>query len=238
MINLYNALGAEKLLPETIILKNIPFAIALPMQQLHGMDGAVVTDKAAIQPRQISLEGRIYYPGDKGRIEQELDSLLAFLMHPPIEVYREHYQDRHLIAYPLGAPQDWIDRGAELALQIPMVAPDPYFYGQEVMVEVSDTQVIDVSGTAPTWPVITTADSVVNLHVANGLTGKEFTVSSAGGVVEVDCFPLNLSVKVDGENALDLIDDTWKLCSWELLPGNNQITTSAPIALVYRPRWY
>lgn len=238
MIKLTNALGAEKLLPETIIFKQVPFDLHLPFQQLYGRDGAVKTGKTTIPPRQFVLDGRIYYPGDKGRIERELDSILSFLMHSPIEVYRLHTHDRFLRAYPLGAPQDWIDLGIELGLRIPMIALDPYWYGQEVTVAVSGTQTIEVDGTAPTYPLIKTTGSVSSLTVSNQLTGKEFVVAGATGVIEVDCDKRNMSVTVDGANRIDLIDDDWVLHSWALLPGDNQITANTPITLAYRPRWY
>ena len=237
MIKLTNALGAEKILPLTMFFKRVPLEIEVPSQPLFGLDGEVRTGKSTLRPRQFVLDGRIYYP-DKDRIERELDSLLSLLMNPPIEVYRQHYHDRFLRAYPLGAPQDWIDDGAELGLQIPMIAHDPYWYGPEVTVNISGTQTITVEGTAPTYPLITTAGSVSSLTVSNALTGKGFAVTGASGVVEVNCDHREMTVKVNGINRIDLINEDWLLNSWELLPGENQITTNTPITLVYRPRWY
>lgn len=237
MIKLTNALGAEKILPLTMSLSRMPLKIEVPSQSLYGLDGDVVTGKATLRPRQFILEGSIYYP-DKGRIERELDALLSFLMHPPIEVYRNHRHDRFLRAYPLGAPQDWLDGGAELALRIPMVALDPYWYGPEVEVTVTGTQTIEVGGDAPTRPLITTVGSVSSLTVSNLLTGKNFTVSGAAGMIEVDNDERNPSVTVGGVNRLDLINGEWLLHSFDLLPGQNQITTNTPITMVYRPRWY
>ncbi len=236
MIKLVNALGAEKSLPETIIFKQVSLDLHLPFQQLYGRDGAVKTGKTTIPPRQFVLDGRIYYPGDKGRIERELDSILSFLMHPPIEVYRLHTHDRFLRAYPLGAPQDWIDLGIELGLRIPMIALDPYWYGQEVTVQIDGMQTITVDGTAPTYPLITTAGSVSNLTVSNLLTGKEFTVAGATGAIEVD--NAEYTVTVDGINRLDLVNEDWFLAGFDLLPGQNQITTNTPITITYHPRWY
>jgi phage-related protein len=235
VIRLTNALGAEKILPLTMFFKRVPLEIEVPSQPLFGLDGDVVTGKPTLRPRQFVLDGRIYYP-DKGRIERELDSLLSLLMKPPIEVYRQHYHDRFLRAYPLGAPQDWIDLGAELSLQIPMIAPDPYWYGPEVEVTVSGTQTITVEGNAPTMPLITTTSSVSSLTLSNLLTGKEIVVSGATGVIEVD--NAEHTVRVDGDNRLDLITEDWLLTGFELLPGQNQITTTTPITLTYRPRWY
>ena len=237
MVRLTNSLGAEKVLPLTMSFRRVPLDIEVPSQPLLGLDGDVVTGKPTLRPRQFTLEGGIYHQ-DKTQIRRELDSILSFLMHPPVEVYRQHYHDRFLRAHPFGAPQDWLDGGAELALRIPMVAHDPYWYGQEVTVTVSGTQTITVDGTAPTYPLITTASSVSSLVVSNALTGKEFAVSGATGVIEVDCDERNLSVTVGGVNRIDLIDDDWVLHSWALLPGANQITTNTPVTLVYRPRWY
>ena len=235
MVRLTNSLGAEKVLPLTMSLRRVPLEISVPGQPLYGLDGDVVTGRPTLRPRQFVLEGGIYHR-DKTQIRRELDSLLSFLMHPPIEVYRYHTHDRFLRAYALGAPQDWIDLGAELQLRIPMVAHDPYWYGQEVTVTVSGTQTITVDGTAPTSPLITTTGSVSNLAVGNSLTDKEFTVTGATGVIEVD--NAEHTVMVDGDNRLDLITEDWLLTGFDLLPGQNQITTNTPITLVYRPRWY
>ena len=237
MIKLTNALGAEKILPLTMSFRRVPLEIDVPSQPLLGLDGDVVTGKSTLRPRQFTLEGGIYHP-NKEHIRQELDSILSFLMHPPIEVYRHHTHDRFLRAHALGAPQDWIDLGAELSLRIPMIAHDPYWYGPEVTVNISGTQTITVEGTAPTYPLITTVSSVSSLVVSNALTGQEFVVTGATGVIKVDCDKRNMSVTVGGINRVDLIDDDWVLHSWALLPGENQITTNTPITLTYRPRWY
>jgi len=237
VIKLTNALGAEKILPLTMSFRRVPLEIDVPSQPLLGLDGDVVTGKSTLRPRQFTLEGGIYHP-NKEHIRQELDSILSFLMHPPVEVYRQHYHDRFLRAHPLGAPQDWIDLGIELGLRIPMIALDPYWYGPEVEVTVSGTQTITVEGNAPTMPLITTTSSVSSLTVSNLLTGKGFAVSGATGVIEVDNDERNPSVVVGGVSRLDLISEPWLLNGFELLPGANQITTNTPITVTYRPRWY
>ena len=117
-----------------------------------------------------------------------------------------------------------------------MIAHDPYWYGQEVTVTVSGTQTIEVAGTAPTYPLITTAGSVSNLTVSNLLTGKEFAVAGATGVIEVD--NADHTVTVDGINRLDLVNEDWFLAGFDLLPGQNQITTNTLVTITYHPRWY
>lgn len=234
MIKLINVRGIERLLPETIILKRIPFGISIPYQRLVGRDGAVTTGRPTYEPRQFVLEGRIYYP-DKERIEQELDALLSLLAHPPIKVYRLYTKARYLTAYPLGAPQDWIDKGAELGISIPMMALDPYWYGPAAEVGVTGTKTVHVDCTAPVIPVISTVNSVSGLTVVNQTTGQQISVSKAGRIV-VD--NEHFTVLVDNEPALDAVNENWMLYGFELVPGDNVITTNVPINIVYRHRWY
>jgi phage-related protein len=231
VVRLTNALGAEKILPLTMSFKRVPLDFDVPIQPLSGRDGAVKTGKTTLRERQFILEGGIYH-----NTRQELDSILSFLMHPPIEVYRQHYHDRFLKAEPLGAPQDWANLDRELTLRIPMIAMDPYWYGQEVVEQITGTQTITVDGTAPTHPLIATTGPVSNLTVYNALTGKSVVVDGATGVVEVDND--QFAVTVSGTNRLDLVNENWLLHGWELLPGENQITTNTPITVTYRPRWY
>ena len=235
MVRLTNALGAEKVLPLTMSFRRVPLDIEVPSQPLYGRDGDVRTGKTTLRTRQFVLEGSIYYP-NKERIRQELDSILSFLMHPPVEVYRQRYHDRFLKAYPMGGLQDWLDAGSELQLRIPMVALDPYWYGQEVEVQVSGTQVIEVDGTAPAYPVITTVGSVSGLTISNALTEQTITITDADGVVKVDCY--DYTVTADGVPCLNLVNENWLVEGFQLRPGQNEITTTAPITITYRPRWY
>jgi phage-related protein len=237
MVKLVNALGAEKVLPPTIALKRVPLDIAVPSQTLPGRSGEVKTGRSTLAARRFSLEGRIYDP-DRAQIEQEFDSLATFLMRVPLQVYRRSEHDRFLFAYPTGAPQDWIDHGAELALSVPLVALDPYWYGPQTTAEVSGTQTIEVGGSAPTLPVIKTAGAETAVTVSNATTGQSIVVTglSVAGVIEVDC--ANFTVTVGGAGALDHVNESWFASGFELRPGENEITTTKPIELVYRPRWY
>ena len=234
MIKLVNATGAEKILPETIIFRNVSLNLNVPIQQLVGMDGGVKTGKTTIVPRQFSLEGRIYYP-DKERIKDEFDSLLSFLMASPIEVYRLEQHDRFLLAHPQGAPHSWIDLGKELELSIPMIALDPYWHGPQTTVEVASAQVVEVDGNAPVSPFVRTTGSVAGLTLLNRTSSNELIVSGAG-VIEVD--NANFTCRINGGNRLDAVNPEWLILGFRLLPGENQIETNRAIEMVYRPRWY
>ena len=234
MKKLNNAFGQEKTLPIAMRWRRVPLEIEVPSQPLHGRDGEVVTGKPRRRPRAFTLEGSIYHP-DKSQIEQEADALLAFLMQMPVKVYRQHYHDRYLLAYPQGAAQDWLDAGAELQLKIPMVALDPYWYGPEVELTLSGTQTITVAGNAPAIPFIRTTGSASGLTVSNQTTGRQVVVSGASGVIGVD--NVNHVVTIDGAERLDLVNDEWVLYGFELIPGDNLISTSTQITMTYRPRW-
>ncbi len=237
MVRLTNARGADKILPLTMSFRRVPLEIEVPTQPLFGRHGEVVVGRPRRRPRKFTLQGSIYHH-DKNEIRRELDSILSLLMHPPIEVYRHHTHDRCLVAYPVGAPHEWRGRGQELNLQITMVAPDPDWVGPTTTASVSGTRTIEVAGTAPTHPLIKTTGSVSSLTVSNALTGKGFAVTGASGVVEVNCDHREMTVKVNGINRIDLINEDWLLNGWELVPGANQIATNTPIMVTYRPRWY
>lgn len=247
MIKLVNRMGAEWRLPPTILFKRVPFTIHVPHQPLVGGDGAVRTGKVTVQPRQFVLEGRIYHPGNRERIRQELEGLLSFLMRPPIEV---HHHGRFLRAYPLGAPQDWIDEGAELGLQLPMVALDPYWYGAEVTAtetRAAAWQVV-VDGSAPTPPVVrieVTAPGT-DLLLTNSTNGRTLVVEGpylAGDVVTVytATYEATLTRSAETMPIVDALGDEFVVGGFELEPDINELTYTGPTAnvtLTYRPRWY
>lgn len=247
MIKLVNKRGAEWRLPPTILFKRVPFTVHVPHQLLVGGDGAVRTGKVTVQPRQFVLEGRIYYPGDRERIRQELEGLLPFLMRPPIEV---HHHGRFLRAQPLGAPQDWIDEGAELGLQLPMVALDPYWYGAEVTATEENVTAwqVEVDGTAPTPPVVRIEVTVpgTDLLLTNSTNGRSLLVEGSylvGDVVTVYTATYEATVTRSGETSpiVDALGDEFVLAGFELEPDTNELTYTGPAAdvtLTYRPRWY
>src|SRR5690625_226507 len=243
MTMLVNRAGAEWRLPPTILFKRVPYAVHVPYLAVAGTDGAVRTGRDVVQPRQFALEGRIYYPGDKARIRRELEDLLQFLMQPPIEVHRHH---RFLLAHPLGAPQDWIDEGAELGLQLPMVALDPYWYGVEATHEKAGATscTIDVDGTAPADPLVTIEITAPGsgLHLVNTPTGQAIELDGdylAGDVVTIDT--ATYDARLNDEPIIDRLSDEYITHGFELVPGTNVIEYTGPeadVTIKYRPRWY
>lgn len=234
MIKLVNRLGAQKVLPVTFSLTQIPLDIQVPYQPLSGRHGAVQTGKATMSPRQFTIQGTIIHRS-KANTRQELDELLPFLMQAPIEVYRHHEDTRFLRAHPVGTPQDWLTGDAEVRLRVPMIALDPYWYGPEVTVQVSGTQTVDVDGSAPVGPLVRTTGSVAGLTLINNTNSNELIVSGTG-VIEVD--NEDFTCRINGENRLDAVNPEWLILGFRLLPGENQIETNRAIEMVYRPRWY
>ena len=116
-----------------------------------------------------------------------------------------------------------------------MVAPDPYWYGPEVTVQVSGTQTVDVDGSAPVAPLVRTLTSAEGLTLLNATTGDELIVTGSG-VIEVD--NTEFTCLINGNNRLDTVNREWLLSGFSLVPGANEIITSTPVELIYRPRWY
>lgn len=235
MIKLINAKAEVKILPPTISIPRMSLDLDTPTQNLQGRDGSVQTGKTTIRSRQFALEGSLYHP-NKSEIESELDSLLAFLMQSPLRCCRTKNSERYLTIIPQGTPQDWLDRGAEIRIRIPVEAHDPYWYGDEVELTLSGTQTITVAGNAPTTPFVETTGNASNLTVVNATTGKQMVVTGVNGKIRVD--GVNDKVTVDGVNQLDRINDEWLAYGFELLPGDNFISTNTEIKLTYRPRWF
>lgn len=245
MIQLRNRLGATITLPATISWRRVPLAIGGPfVANAHG-DGSVSVGRRRIEARQFTLSGSVYYPS-RERIRQEADTILAFLQHPPIEVFRGVEDERRLYAYPQGVSQDWVDAGAELVIDIPMIAPDPYWYGNEVThtETAAATWQIELGGTAPTHPVVRIALSAsgTGLSVTNEATGQAIALGGdyqAGSLVTIDT--AGYHADVDGEPVVDRLANTFIASGFVLWPGVNTLAYSGPTAdvtLIYRPRWY
>lgn len=240
MVKITNRTGATKILPMTMLWRDVPLDVIIPTQPLFGRHGAVKTGRPTLAPRQITLRGAIYYR-DKARIRRELDNLLPFLMLGPLQVYQHQDDNRFMIAEFLGAPQEWLDERVDLRLRIHLLATDPHWYGREVALNLSGTQTITVGGNAPTAPVIKATGTGSGLAVANHTNGDAIIVSS-GGPVEVDS--VNQTCLVNQAERIDLINREWVLGrrgtehGFELFPGENRLQTSRAIEIKYYPRWW
>lgn len=213
----------------------------------HG-DGNVIVGRSRIEARQFMLSGSIYFPS-RQQIRDAADNLLQFLQHPPIEVFKWPTPDqRRLFAWPQGAPQDWMDAGAELVIDIPMLAPDPYWYGAEVVEteEDADEWSLDVDGNAPAHPVVTIeiddTGSSLSLSGPGGVIGLEGEYQS-GDVVMVDTarYEATLTRNAQTEPINDHLSDEYVTNGFALVPGTNALDYDGPKATVtlrYRPRWY
>lgn len=241
MIRLANRLGATLTLPVTISWRRVPLSIEVPTLVNAGGHGSVVVGRSRIEARQFTLSGSIYYP-NRQAVREAVDNLLQFLQHPPIEVFKWPDDERRLYAWPQGAPQDWMDAGAELVIDIPMIAPDPYWYGTEVSVSAGST--INVSGNAPTPPLVTiqfnaSGSGVRLMHNGTGRAIQLAGSFSSGSVLVINTARCHATL--NGEPVNDRLSDEFIAYGFELVPGANALTYTGPSASVtvtYRPRWY
>lgn len=249
MIRLANRLGATLNLPVTISFRRVPFSIGVPtVPNAHG-DGSVVVGRSRLEPRQFTLSGSIYYPSRQA-IRTAADNLLQFLRHPPIEVFKWPGDERRLYAYPQGVPQDWMDAGAELVVDIPMLAPDPYWYGSEVVETqaTAGTWSVEVGGNAPTHPIVIfdTLDTGQGLTITNSKNGHIIELDgsiSMGDRVVVDTARFESTCESSGDTTPvnDWLNDEFIVLGFVLVPGENTLIYDGPMAdvtLTYRPRWY
>src|SRR5690606_10470715 len=146
----------------------------------HG-DGSIIVGRSRLDARQFTLSGSIYYPSRQA-IRDAADTLLSFLQYPPIEVFKwPAPDDRRLFCWPQGAAQGWMGAGAEFVSDIPMLAPDPYWYGAEVVETETDADgwSTDVTGNAPALPVVTFSLSASGTSIE--LLGPAGTIELDGG---------------------------------------------------------
>lgn len=249
MIRLVNAAGAKLTLPTTISFRRVPLSIGVPIVNNSGGDGAVVVGRSRLEARRFSLSGSIYYP-DKQQIRDEADKLLQFLQRRPIEVFKWSDSERRLYSYPQGLPQDWVDAGAELQIDIPMLAPDPLWYGDEVTHEEAEASTwnVDLDGTAPALPVVkfTVTETGNGLQLTNTNTGQTIELDGsyqAGDVVTVDTatFDAARTRGAETEPIIDRMSDWFVASGFELQPGLNTLQYTGPrtdISMTFRPRWY
>ncbi len=249
MIQLRNRLGATITLPATISWRRVPFAIRAPVvDNAHG-DGSIVIGRHRLEARQFRLSGSIYYPS-RERIRQEADTILSFLQHRPIEVFKWPGSERRLYAYPQGMSQDWLDAGAELVVDIPMLAPDPYWYGAEVeeAEDEADEWEIEVAGTAPTHPIVTVHAATAGAAMTVRQLETELCIYvsgpfQAGDLVTVDTAAFTATLHRGGIEMpiIDQLGDEFVARGFVLVPGTNVLQYTGPsadVTLTYRPRWY
>lgn len=247
-----NAFGATKILPPTISWRSVPLEISVPLAELADRPGAVRTGRSRLRPRTIRIEGPIYYP-DPAAIRAEVDSILELLSHPPLQVYQHHEDERYLLAWPTGAPQEWIDARREVQLSVSLVAPDPLFNGpQEERVEgevwSGHSWLIDVDGTAPTHPVITIRVGGTGgpLILYNNTAGLHIHVGGTyqpGDVVVVDTSRYTATLQRGGVETpiVNRLGDEFLVSGFELEAGENVLLYMGPaadVAVSWRPRWY
>ena len=249
MVRMANRLSATLELPVTISWRRVPLSIRVPaVVNAHGHGSVIVGPNGRIDARQFTLSGSIFDP-NREVIRAKADELLAFLQHPPIEVFKWPSPDsRRLFAWPQGVPQDWVDAGAELVVDIPMLAPDPFWYGAEVAETEEDASEweVEVVGNAPALPVVT---------FEIGESGSNLALVGPGGVIELEGeyeagdlitvdttrFEATLTRSGDTDPINDRLSDVFVADGFVLVPGANALAYDGPAAavtLTYRPRWY
>jgi phage-related protein len=244
MIRMTNDTGATLSLPLTMGWQKVSLSKTVSVQGLVTGGGVVSGYCDGYAPRDFTLSGSLFY-GSKASNLAGYDELKRFLSHSPIEVERN---DRFVVAYVTGFDCNGLDDDDELELSVSFVAPDPFFYGDEVTEEAlavttSATVSIEVEGTSPTEPIITI--EVVSATAENiSISTENYVIDLAGDyevgdVITIDC--KRFLADLNGASIVGFLGDDFLIDGFVLLVGNNDVTIEADgtidVLLKYRTKW-
>jgi len=251
MISLTNAKDSTLTLPLTMTWDAIPLAKSVQVEKLT-RGGGVVAGFQALQPRTFTLHGSLFY-GSVALNHAAYDEIKKFLQETPIEVCR--YEDRDILAYPTKYEMKGLDRDIELNLSIGFIAPDPLFYGVQLVHDEEDLTdgtafVIANDGTVNSKPVIhisLTSGSLTDLAIsANGHTIEIDGIFEADDEILIDCDKFTVQAKeLYGEyiSIITLVGDDFLVYGFELIPEDQSVTITATgvytldATFTYRNRW-
>ena len=129
-VKLVNNEGQELDLPFTLSWTDTDTTKEVPTIERATGDGAARAGKERVASREFTISGPIYkYP--RHDIKDKLDEIIEFMRFTPIRVYQQDYDERFIYAFPQGDSRSWTDNRKELDLDIPFIAPDPYFYSED-----------------------------------------------------------------------------------------------------------
>lgn len=248
MIQLWNALGAQLDLPIGISWRDIDRRMTVPWERVDG-PGAVQTRDSTMEPRRFELRGSIWYP-DHAQVEDKRDEILAFLRRPPIEIARYQGADRTIRATPTGVPERWLDLRTELALRIPFIALDPYFYGPlynetEEITSTPHTWTIPAAGNESVEPVVTfliEGGAAEDIELSNGEQSIELEGEWADGT-EIVVDNAQYLIAADDLPAMEHATEDWLLNGFAVGPDDTQLVfaadslTTVKVTTRYHPRW-
>lgn len=241
MINMTNSLGISFSLPITIGWDKVAIQKRAEVNEL-AQGGGVIAGRLTYMPRSFNITGSIFV-GEKVANNTFYDELKNFLRYEPIEISRGY--DRHILAYMRGIDCNGMDDDAELELNISMIAPDPFFYGAEVLEEMDapGTSPITISGnvgTQPTITVIVTSALAEDLAISIG----DYVIDILGDLVLDDVIVINCkdyTVTLNGDSIIGSVGDDFLINGITLFPGESNViiemTGTADVAFLYRPLW-
>ena len=255
-VKLINNEGQQLDLPFTLSWTDTNTTKEVPIIERATGDGASRAGKERVVSREFTISGPIYkYP--RRDIRDKLDEIIEFMRFTPVRVYQQDYDERFIYAFPQGDSRSWTDNRKELDLDIPFIAPDPYFYSgthiqNNIVVLNTDNDFeriisIETDGTVVSFPKIEleiTEGSSSTLEIYNLSTGsfinfdRELTADDTV-VIESDQ-PI---VQINEENALNDINDEFLLHGFFLESEENNIefTSETEIKfdskITYRSRW-
>jgi len=243
MIKMTNSSGISFDLPITFDWDSVNISKRAEVQEL-ALGGGVISGRLSYLPRSFKLKGNLFV-GTSVENNAFYDSLKLFLSYEPIEVSRGN--NRYIKGYIKSYDCTGLDLDAELQINISMIAPNPFFYGPEVIEEMSvistETSTITVDGSIANYPIITV---IIDSTIASGLSIEindyifELTGDLVvGDIVEINC--KTFGVTLNGISVITSVGEGFLIGGIKLSPNDNSViislTGSAEVSILYRPLW-
>ena len=239
--------GATYTPPRSLTVHGFSRPRVVPLIDLAGRDGAVVSRRSQLEPRRGALQGTLR-AATWTDAQALLNALLAAMQDAPLQLRLGSATGRFITVWPENVDDTATTRPAWLTVNVPLVAPDPYFYAHAETWDSlgAASQSVWNAGDAIVEPLIRIVGgtgSASAITIGNTTTGQSVTFSgtvSAGQVLLID--PVRRTATRAGVGVLTLMNQPFRVSGFRLNPGANTITRSFTGAvtgfhLVYRARW-
>jgi len=251
MIKLMNSKNQEILLNPTFSFDEIESSKSIKSQEIANLDGEEYQG-SKYNARTFSIEGAMINTSNSQQLRDDVDELYRFLQYEPIKVYRNKDIDKYIKGYINSASKNWHPLDKWVKLEIEFLAVDPFFYSSgetrgETITTILDNFAVVNDGNVeihPSISLIFNSGATTDPVIENLTTGDVIILDGdfmSGDEIVIDCE--RMTIAKNGNNALNIVNDTFLLDSFRLEAGRNDIEfrceNSADLVLnfSYKNKW-
>ena len=247
-VKLVNSKKEEKVLNKFFSLEELESQKEIKYQNIINKDGGE-QQGSDFAERPVVMTG-VIINRNLEQLQQEVDELYKFLQHEPVHIYPDSEKDRYISCVLQNDLQNKNTRGW-VQFEFEFIAPDPFFYSSgkvrsEVIETLAEDFVVNNQGSIAVEPVITLTfnDVISNPVIENLNTGHEIILNedfANDDVVVIDC--QRMTVTLNDNNALSLVNDGFLLDGFELQAGENGIevrmenNSDLVVEIAYKNKW-